>query len=156
MASLRCRRYAARIVDGPHGLVILGFADGGNLFVAGFLGSPAMNFLDVDVVAVTGTTATVRNAALAPVTVNIRHPGIVAGGKARLGIRLQYLNPDDPAGRLHGRVALTERLGAETVIEVRLTDGSNLIVALARDATFAIGTEISLAFDPAMARLFAI
>ena len=29
MASLRCRRYAARIVDGPHGLVILGFADGG-------------------------------------------------------------------------------------------------------------------------------
>ena len=115
-----------------------------------------MNFLDVDVVAGTGTTATVRNAALAPVTVNIRHPGIVAGGKARLGIRLQYLNPDDPAGRLHGRVALTERLGSETVIEARLTDGSNLIVALARDATFAIGTEISLAFDPAMARLFAI
>ena len=60
-----------------------------NLFVTGFLGSPAMNFLDVDVVAVTGTTATVRNAALDPVTVNIRHPGIVAGAKARLGIRPQ-------------------------------------------------------------------
>lgn len=59
-------------------------------------------------------------------------------------------------GRLHGRVALTERLGSETVIEVLLTDGSNLIVALARDATFAIGTEISLAFDPAMAHLFAV
>ena len=32
-----------------------------NLFVAGFLGSPAMNFLDVDVIEVTGSTATVRN-----------------------------------------------------------------------------------------------
>jgi multiple sugar transport system ATP-binding protein len=126
-----------------------------NLFVAGFLGSPSMNFLTVDVTEVSGTHATVRNAALDPTRIEIRHPGIVAGGKAKLGLRPQYLNPDDPAGRLHGRVALTERLGSETVIEATLTDGSNLIVALARDAHFPIGQEISLGFDPEMAHLFA-
>ncbi len=126
-----------------------------NIFVAGFLGSPSMNFLDVEVTAVAEGRAMVRNAALDPVSVPVRHPGITAGTKARLGIRPQYLDPDDPAGRLHGRVALTERLGSETVIETELTDGTNLIVALARDAKFAIGASISLAFDPDMAHLFA-
>jgi multiple sugar transport system ATP-binding protein len=126
-----------------------------NLFVAGFLGSPAMNFLDVDVTEVSGDFAVVSNAALDLVSVPLRHPGIKAGGKAKLGLRPQYLNPDDPAGRLHGRVALTERLGSETVIEVQLSNDSKLIVALARDAKFAIGAEISLGFDPAMTHLFA-
>ncbi len=126
-----------------------------NLFVAGFLGSPSMNFLDVEVVEVAGDRATVRNAALDPVTVTVRHPGIVAGASAKLCLRPQYLDPDDPAGRLHGKVALTERLGAETVIDAELSDGTNLIVALARDATFPIGAKISLGFDPAMAHLFA-
>ena len=126
-----------------------------NLFVAGFLGSPSMNFLQVDVTEVNGSTATVQNAALDPVQVTIRHPGIIAGGRALLGLRPQYLNPDDPAGRLHGKVALTERLGSETVIDAELTDGTNLIIALARDATFPIGAKISVGFDPAVGHLFA-
>ena len=88
-----------------------------------------------DVARVAGGIATVSNAGLDPVQVGIRHPSITAGGTALLGLRPQYLNPDDPAGRLHGRVALTERL--------------------ARDASHAIGAEISLGFDPAMAHLFA-
>ena len=129
-----------------------------NLFVAGFLGSPSMNFLDVDVVDVSGDQATVRNAALDPVTLTIRHPGIVAGGKARLGVRPQYLSPDaeSGAGVLHGKIVLTERLGAETIIEAMTTDGKPLIVALARDAKFAIGSQISLRFDPEFSHLFAV
>ena len=129
-----------------------------NAFVAGFLGSPSMNFLDVDVVDVSGDQATVRNAALDPVTLTIRHPGIVAGGKARLGVRPQYLSPDagSGAGVLHGKIVLTERLGAETIVEAMTTDGKPLIVALARDAKFAIGSQISLRFDPEFAHLFAV
>ena len=38
-----------------------------NLFVAGFLGAPSMNFIDVTVQAVNGTKALVSNAALDPV-----------------------------------------------------------------------------------------
>ena len=129
-----------------------------NAFVAGFLGSPSMNFLDVDVVDVSGDQATVRNAALDPVTLTIRHPGIVAGGKARLGVRPQYLSPDagSGAGVLHGKIVLTERLGAETIVEAMTTDGKPLIVALARDAKFVIGSQISLRFDPEFAHLFEV
>jgi beta-fructofuranosidase len=35
-----CRRYAARIVDGPEGLVILGFADGGKDVFGGYVMNP--------------------------------------------------------------------------------------------------------------------
>ena len=60
-----------------------------NLFVAGFLGSPALNFLDVGVTGVSNGKAAVRNAALDPVAVRVVHPGIVAGGRAKLGLRPQ-------------------------------------------------------------------
>ena len=125
------------------------------LFVAGFLGSPSMNFLKVDVTAINGDVATVSKTALDPVNVTIRPPGIVAGGKSLFEPRPQDLNPDDPAGHLLGRVALTGRPGAEAVIGASLTDGTNVIVALTRDATFPTGAEISLGFDPAMVHLFA-
>ena len=35
-----CRRYAARIVDGPQGLVILGFADSGKATFGGYIMDP--------------------------------------------------------------------------------------------------------------------
>lgn len=79
----------------------------------------------------------------------------MAGGKSLLGPRRDDLNSDDPAGHRLGRVALTKPPGVETVIGASLTDGTNLIVALTRDATFPTGAEISLGFDPALAHLFA-
>ncbi len=126
-----------------------------NAFVAGFLGSPSMNFLDVDVRSVTADTVTVANAALEPVTVASKGIAFTPGGKARLGIRPQYLTPADAGrGQLHGKVALTERLGAETVIEVTLRDGSALIAALSRDAVYPLGSDMDLTFDPAEAHVF--
>ncbi len=127
-----------------------------NLFVAGFLGAPSMNFLTVDVRAKLGESATVANGSLEPISVQHKGRAINAGGKAMLCVRPQYLSPTEPnAGMLHGRVALTERLGSETVINVTLRDGSTIIAAIAEDKIYAPGTEIGLRFDPAQAHLFA-
>jgi multiple sugar transport system ATP-binding protein len=127
-----------------------------NLFVAGFLGSPSMNFLDVDVKGVNGKQILVANPALDPVEITAKTTGYSVGGKARLGIRPQYLTPAEAGGMLHGRVALTERLGAETVVELTMGDGNRLIAALARDAVFPIGAELGLTFDPAQTHLFPV
>jgi multiple sugar transport system ATP-binding protein len=127
-----------------------------NQFVAGFLGSPSMNFLDVEVKAVHGDRVTVASPALDAITVTATGSGFAPGGKARLGLRPQYLTPttDKSAGRLHGTVALTERLGAETIVDISLPTGAPVIAALPRDARFDIGAEVSLAFDEAAAHLF--
>jgi multiple sugar transport system ATP-binding protein len=127
-----------------------------NAFVAGFLGSPSMNFLDVEVKSVVGDQVTVANAALEPVTVAGKGIAFTAGGRAKLGIRPQYLTPAEGGrGQLHGKVALTERLGAETVIEVTLKDGSPLIAALSRDAVYPLGSAMELNFNPREAHVFA-
>jgi multiple sugar transport system ATP-binding protein len=128
-----------------------------NLFVAGFLGAPSMNFISVDTRKVSGGRATVANAALDPIEVATAGRDIQQGRKAILGVRPQYLMPTkSPAdGMLHGKVILTERLGAETVIEVRLKDGSRVIAAIGEDRVLEPGVEIGLGFDPTQAHLFA-
>jgi multiple sugar transport system ATP-binding protein len=128
-----------------------------NEFVAGFLGAPSMNFLDVDVISATDSHAMVRNDALDPVEVPLRVDKVKAGQKVRLGIRPQYLIPTEQStpGQLHGDVVLTERLGSETVVEVKLRDGTPLIATLTKDAVFELGTPVNLSFDPTMTHIFA-
>jgi multiple sugar transport system ATP-binding protein len=125
-----------------------------NAFVAGFLGSPSMNFLDVDVKAVNGNRITVSNASLEPVEIEAKTGSYSVGDTARLGIRPQYLSPVEGAGQLKGKIALAERLGAETVIEIILPDSKSLIASLTRDAIFHIGSEIKLTFETSEAHLF--
>ncbi len=60
-----------------------------NLFVASSLGSPSMNFLDVDVKGVAGNNILVSNAALRAVAITAKSPGYLINGKAKLGIRPQ-------------------------------------------------------------------
>ena len=126
-----------------------------NLFVAGFLGAPSMNFLKVTVEAVEGQTARVGNGALDPITVSTRGHSFAAGETAILGVRPQYLHPvADDEGQLHGSIVLTERLGAETIVEVTLKDGEKLIAALSEDRIYAPGERIGFDFDPDRALLF--
>ena len=113
-----------------------------------------MNFPDVEVKAVNGPNVLVGNAALEAVEIKPKTGSYRVGDKAKLGLRPQDLTPVDARGMLHGRAALTERLGAETVVEAALNDGKPLIAALARDTVFPIGAEINLTFDPAQAHLF--
>ncbi|SMY06255.1 ABC transporter ATP-binding protein [Flavimaricola marinus] len=127
-----------------------------NLFVAGFLGAPSMNFIPVDVTDKSGDLATVRNVSLEPISVAHKDRDIAVGGKAILGVRPQYLRPVPPAeGMLHGKVVLTERLGSETVVDVTLADQTRIIAAISEDRVMQPGEEIGLVFDAAQAHLFA-
>ena len=76
-----------------------------NQFVAGFLGSPKMNFLDVDVKEAANGRVTVASAALEPVSIPHAIGRYAAGGRAVLGVRPQFLHPGEGAdrGHLHGR-----------------------------------------------------
>jgi len=126
-----------------------------NLFVAGFLGAPAMNFMTVEVKEVKNGTAIVGNASLDPIGVPTGGRNIRGGSTAILGVRPQYLTPTPPEdGMLHGTVSMTERLGNETVMNLILRDGSGIIAAIAEDRVFSEETEIGLTFDPMKAHIF--
>jgi multiple sugar transport system ATP-binding protein len=126
-----------------------------NLFVAGFLGAPSMNFAIVDIVKVDGEHITVKSDAIAQTVVNAQGRSFAVGNKATLGLRPQYLSiVDASAAGMTGTVVLTERLGSETVLNIRLTDGSTMIAAIADDQIFDKGQSVGLAFDAAKAHLF--
>ena len=126
-----------------------------NLFVAGFLGAPSMNFSIVDIVKIDGEHITVKSDAIAETVVNAQGRTFAVGDKATLGLRPQYLSiVDASAASMTGTVVLTERLGSETVLNIRLTDGSTMIAAIADDQIFDKGQSVGLAFDAAKAHLF--
>ncbi|TIU27347.1 MAG: TOBE domain-containing protein, partial [Mesorhizobium sp.] len=126
-----------------------------NRFVAGFLGAPSMNFLNVDVLDLDGEAATVGNQSLEPIRVATRRRSFRKDGKAILGIRPQYLRAAQPGeGMLHGIVAHTERLGSETVVDLTLRDDHELIAAFDEDKIFEPGDALELTFDTALAHLF--
>jgi multiple sugar transport system ATP-binding protein len=132
-----------------------------NAFVAGFLGSPSMNFLPVEVRALEGDRALVASPSLPALEVRGRAPGLRSGASARLGIRPQHLDvlpegasPPPNAAPVSGTVDLSERLGSETIMEVTLSDGERLVAALPRDATFLAGQTVTLLLRPDQAHLF--
>ena len=126
-----------------------------NLFVAGFIGAPSMNFLNVDVVSKEGETARVRSGLVAEFAAPAWRPEVPSSGRAVLGIRPQDLEPVDSDGILTGNVTLAERLGIETVVDVAQKDGTRILVSLAEDRVFEPGQPIHLDFAPERAHLFA-
>ena len=80
-----------------------------NRFVAGFLGSPMMNFLPV--------TQAENGLRLPDGTILPVPEGLAAGDITEIGIRPDHITPTQPGGGLFDiRVALTEELGGETYI----------------------------------------
>ncbi len=129
-----------------------------NLFVASFIGSPAMNFLDIELApadgalacAFAGQTFRLPLAAVRPESLG----GLRAGRKAVLGIR-----PTDLAvggGReqsLAGEVFLVEPIGPVTYVDVDI-GGRALKAICDPDQAPAVGERVALGFQASRARLF--
>jgi multiple sugar transport system ATP-binding protein len=113
-------------------------------FVAGFLGSPAMNFLD----------ATVDGGALrmGDVVLNVEGHTLEDGANVSLGIRPHDLEPDE-AGPLVVEVTYTEQLGGETYAYGELA-GQVVVVRLDPHARVAAGEQLALAVAPERVHLF--
>ncbi len=125
-----------------------------NLFVAGFLGAPSMNFLPITVQSQSGDSVAVSSALLGQTTVPRQGRSFDVGAPATLGIRPQYLTPSD-TGALRGTVCVSERLGTETVVELAMEDGTKLMAALAQDVVLTLGETVAFDFDGAQAHVFA-
>ena len=127
-----------------------------NLFVAGFLGSPKMNFLDVEVKEMRDGKVVVGSSLLRPVEVSTRGKEVQRGARGTLGIRPQYvtLTEDLSGSMLEGEVILTERLGTDTIVDMELHNGTRLISSLAEDRIFEPGARVGVRFSPEQAHFF--
>jgi ABC-type sugar transport system ATPase subunit len=97
-----------------------------NLFVAGFIGSPAMNFFPAEVESVAGGEARLTGAAMAPLV--LPADGLAKGAKLTLGVRPEHLTLRGETGfAAEGVVELVERLGEASFAHVRRADDKMLV-----------------------------
>ncbi len=123
-----------------------------NRFVAGFIGSPKMNFIDATCAGSHSEGFDVSMAGGA--TLSFAGAAHLQGSSVALGVRPEHLSlvaPED--GHLRGRVVLAERLGGETYVHVQLETGSAL-VKTAGNAAIHTGDLVGLFIAPGHAYLF--
>ncbi|MEE3215598.1 MAG: TOBE domain-containing protein, partial [Pseudomonadota bacterium] len=123
-----------------------------NRFVAGFIGSPKMNFLKVEARSSDAQGVTVTVPGGESVKVPVEGDAITAGQALELGIRPEHLMLDDQ-GPLAARVSVIERLGGQTSLYVEM-DGELLTLMVDGDVGHRVGDRIRFGFAPSRAHLF--
>ena len=126
------------------------YDDPANTFVAGFIGSPEMNFVEGEVMREQGRTV-FRSGTLAIPLDGTRHGGSLdAGRRVTLGVRPEHLTVS--ASGIPAEVLHIERMGAESVL--KLDAGVPLRALIDRDDAIAPGATIHLSVPPARLHLF--
>ena len=129
-----------------------------NKFVAGFIGSPSMNFADVTIAesggALWAEAAGIRIKVPAASTAALRPH---TGKRATLGVRpeaLRLANGSDPAEYIFdATVDVVEPLGSEILLNI--TAGAHALVARVEPSvTVKMHEKVRLAFDPAKLHFF--
>jgi ABC-type sugar transport system ATPase subunit len=109
----------------------------GNRFVAGFIGSPQMNFIDATIDSLDAPGTVVRLPGHQTLRVRVAADELRAGDKVTLGVRPEHLlegqSPSDGT-TLSGRCAVVEQLGESHFVHADLPDGLRLTVRSAGDA----------------------
>jgi multiple sugar transport system ATP-binding protein len=124
-----------------------------NLFVAGFIGSPKMNFLPVTIDAVGSDAVTVSGPDLTPTAIPAAADGLKVGDTVTLGVRPHALTTP-ASGNMTGTINLIERLGNETVVNLRLASGASWLAVLDGDHDLRVGQALPLAFETKNAVIF--
>ena len=127
-----------------------------NMFVAGFIGSPKMNFLDGTVQSASNRSVEIALAAFVGQVVLVDAKrclgGIDVGRAVRLGVRPQHFRLD-PEGPLSVRTASVEALGNLTYLYADIGNDTILCVE-SRGTGVRPGDQVRLSIDPSEALVF--
>ena len=136
-----------------------------NLFVAGFIGTPQMNFFDAELVCENGAYCVkLENAVIdIPGEIAAKLKANGTGSQAIiLGIRPEHIRLADPSSKaaIGGKVDVSEMMGSELYVHMSAC-GKDCVVRLAtvdlpedKRMGFTTGDALSFTFDPALCHLF--
>ena len=115
-----------------------------NLFVAGFIGSPAMNVLDGIVEGIDGHPS-VRLTDGTPVRIALERR-VTSGQSVKIGLRPENLNPSGTGSPLTGQTLLVEPTGAQTHVLFELA-GQQVTAVVDGEMPVKYGTPLSVAVN---------
>lgn len=121
-----------------------------NLFVAGFIGSPKMNFLKVPVTDVSSEGVTVQLPGEVSVTVPVSGGGLSRGDEVDLGVRPEHLLMGKAAANgaadaiLQSSAELVEHLGSEVLLHATLAGDQSIILRKSGDLAADRGDSVAI------------
>ena len=133
-----------------------------NLFVAGFIGMPQMNFYDAELVLEDGQYAVVLDGAKVTLPeekqAKLKANG-AAAGPITLGVRPEHLIlSGDEGSMIHGTVDVSEMMGNAVHLHVSACGSDTIMIVptteLESTSAFTIGSPIAFTFNGVMAHLF--
>jgi len=126
-----------------------------NQFVAGFIGSPKMNFVRGKITGRNGGVAVTLDVG-GGVTVPLAGAAGAAGDKVTLGVRPEHLIEGEADGlRLSGEVDAVEHLGESSLIHTHLDDGTIVIARTPGDSPTTPGSRVTLSAPISALQVFA-
>ncbi len=126
-----------------------------NKFVAGFIGSPQMNFLDTEVIAVEGGRATLRLPGGRRLAPQVDASDAAPGDRLTLGVRPEHLSPHGGGdAQVTGKLYAAEEMGEAHFLHVRLETGEMIVVREEGDAHYGRGAEITVGIPAKVCHLF--
>jgi multiple sugar transport system ATP-binding protein len=121
-----------------------------NLFVAGFIGSPSMNFIEGQVSAIDGRPVVTTDDGI-PLLVSVPPASLQNGQRVVYGIRPENISLGDGGHAAH--VSVIEPTGSETQAFMKL--GNNPLVGVFRERiALQPGERLGIRLDPGKAHLF--
>jgi multiple sugar transport system ATP-binding protein len=127
-----------------------------NLFVAGFIGSPKMNFINTRIAQSGGGLAALELPGGSTVGVPAQGARFEPGAPVILGVRPEHLSVGNSVdGQINGRVRLVEHLGAETLLYVDVADGDPIVVRGGGGAREKAGDNVKVGVSATSCHIFA-
>jgi ABC-type sugar transport system ATPase subunit len=124
-----------------------------NAFVAGFIGSPRMNFLPATVVAADGDQLRLTTGGR-EIALPRARSGLAVGSSVTLGIRPEHIGISSEAGMLDVTVDLVEHLGGETFVCATAADLPQITLRQSGQSPLARGDTVAIRFNPDNLHLF--
>jgi len=124
-----------------------------NLFVAGFIGSPRMNFVPVTVVRAGEGGTTVTLAGGPTIEVPAASDRLRPGENVSLGVRPEHLTLGE-GGVFRGEALVIERLGSATIVHVAVEGGAMLTVQAGDDCPVRLHDRVSVKVNAETSHLF--
>jgi multiple sugar transport system ATP-binding protein len=126
-----------------------------NVFVAQFVGSPAMTIAPATLAEGDGALASLALGNGSIIATRVARNTLPSGGPLSLGLRPEAVRVSEQGKPgAQANVELVERLGERTLVYARLSDGQAITAEDEGDCRLKIGDEISLTIDGAAAYVF--
>ena len=125
-----------------------------NLFVAGFIGSPKMNFIESSVISKNSNSSEVDILGSGKLSIPKAHINISEGDKIKIGIRPEHLEINQISDVVwEGKVFVVEKLGSGTFLYLE-KDGEPLVVQTDGDTKIKVGDTIKVGINSSRCHIF--